>query len=273
MTAEQNTFAKFSHAMSRRHLLQAAVAAGGALTASAAGAAKDDPQTAGQHSSASTDWTMMFDLSVRIPPGRFDDWIAFWGGQNIAVLEENGQWLWGAWSSLTGQQNVITHQWAYRDLAHYQAMAAMRSSNPRVRSLAPLGVPIEENMISSIMTKLPYHPDKPPQPQGDAGIIVTNRIFRRSMGDIAGHSRLAAEYATLAAKHGMQLVGAFASFFGWTPSYILQIWRCESIERYGAALRAMDADPKCRRLLTEMRGILPYETVELHRPMPYSRLR
>lgn len=276
MTADENLFGTPGHIMSRRHLLHAAVAGGSALAANAA-AAKENPQTVDPYRSASTDWTMMFDLSVRIPPGRFDDWVRFWGGQNIAVLEENGQWLWGAWSSLTGQRDVITHQWAYRDLAHYQAMAAMRMSNPQVQALARLSVPIEENIISSVMTRLPYHPPYnqkgASQPQGDASVIVTNRMFRHGMGNTAGHSALAAEYVAAAGKHGAQLLGAFQSFFGWTPAYVLQVWRYASIERYVATQRAIETDPACRRLLTEMRSLLPNETVDLHRPMPYSRLR
>ena len=96
----------------RRSLLQAAVVAGSTVSAGAWSA--DDPA----RTTSAAGRAMMFDLTVRIPPGMLAAWEHFWGDENVPALEANGQWLWGAWSSLTGQQNTITHEWAYRDLAH-----------------------------------------------------------------------------------------------------------------------------------------------------------
>lgn len=265
---------------SRRHLLSAAFAGGSGLAlAAVVGAAQSEHskqrQTSGD--SISRDWNMMFDLTVRIPSGKLEEWYRFWGEdkQNVAVLEENGQWLWGAWSSITGQQDTVTHQWAYRDLAHYQEMAKMRLSNPRVRELTRYSVPIKENVIASIMTPLPYHPKSVPEtPAGQAGIVATHRIYSRTPGDgNEAYARLMTDYVAVAAKHGAQIVGAFESFFGWTPPYQLQVWRYSSVEQYWTARRAIEADSEGRRLLAELREIFPHETVELNRPTPYSRIR
>lgn len=277
---DEDDSATLTHDVGRRRLLSAALTGGSGLAVAAAvGAAQVEPSKEGQASnrSASGDWNMMFDLTVRIPPGKLDEWNNFWGEgrKNVALLEENGQWLWGAWRSLTGQQDTITHQWAYRDLAHYQEMAKMRRSNPRVQELARYSVPIKENMMASIMTPLPYHPKSVPEvPAGQTGVIATHRIYSRTPGDgTAAHARLMADYVALAGKHGAQIVGAFESFFGWTPSYLLQVWRYPSIEQYWAARRAIEADPEGRRLLTELRDIFPHETVDLNQPTSYSRIR
>lgn len=264
---------------SRRRLLTTALAGSGAALAATVGAAQPEISKSGQGPvrSASTDWNMMFDLTVRIPASSLNEWNSFWGEgkKNAALLEENGQWLWGAWRSLTGQQDTITHQWAYRDLAHYQDMGKMRLSNPRVLELTRYSVPIKENMQASIMTPLPYHPKSAPDtPAGQIGIIATHRIYNRTPGDgTAAHSRLMADHVAVAAKHGAQIVGAFESFFGWTPPYLLQVWRYPSIEQYWASRRAIEADPEGKRLLAELRDIFPHETVDLNQPTPYSRIR
>jgi len=265
----------------RRMLRDGLLAAGGlaATIATTSAVAEDNKPNATTQASrgnaaSGSDWKMMFDLTVRIPPGRLDDWNHFWGDQNVPLLEQNGQWLWGAWRALTGQQDTITHQWAYRDLAHYQAMAAMRATNPQVHALAGKGVPIDENVLSSVMTPLPYHPAAATMPAADkASVIETRRIYRAGMASGADHARLSAEYVSRATKHGAQLVGALESFFGWTPSYVLQVWRYPSIEQYAAARRAIEADVECQRLLTSLRSIFPHEVIDLHQPLPYSRIR
>ncbi len=214
------------------------------------------------------DWKMMFDLTIRIPAGRLDDWCQLWGEQYVPVLEANGQWLWGAWSGLTGQQDTISHQWAYTDLAHYQAMAAMRASDPRV---AQSGALIEEGLLSSVMTPLPYHP--PETPSGERGIVATARLFPTRANNAVEYARLMAEFVPRAEAQGAQLLGAFESFFGWNPRYMLHVWRYAGMEQYWASRRAVEADPECRRLLTAMRTLIPHERVELHTPTPYSRIQ
>jgi hypothetical protein len=251
----------------RRRLLQAAVGAGSTVSAGA-WSAEEPARTANAAGRA-----MMFDITVRIPPGMLDAWEHFWGDENVPALEANGQWLWGAWSSLTGQQNTITHEWAYRDLAHYQDMAKMRASNPQISALLPKGVSVEENVVSSVMTPLPYHPAEPyVSPAGQMGIIATHRIIPERAG-ASDYISMAADYVARAARHGARLVGAYQSFFGWTPSYHLQVWRFEGFEQYLRARQAIEADPKCQQLLTGMRSLFPHESVELHRPMRYSRIR
>lgn len=126
-----------------------------------------------------------------------------------------------------------------------------------------------------VLAPLPYHPKSVPEaPAGQTGIIVAHRIYSRTPGDgTAAHSRLMADYVALAAKHGAQIVGAFESFFGWTPPYLLQVWRYPGIEQCWASRRAIEADPEGRRLLTGLRDIFPHETVDLNRPATYSRIR
>lgn len=280
---------------SRRCLLQAALAgvAGLARTSTFAGAAAPahaaaSPGPSGAHTAQPPgaevslhrkpdrppQWTMMLDLTVRIPAGTLDSWNDFWGRENVPALEERGQWLWGAWSSLTGQQNTITHQWAYRDLAHFQAMTAMRASDPHIHELAAHAVPIEEIMISSVMTPLAYHPAALPEARvQEPGIIVTSRILPQRPGSVTEYVRIAADYIALAAHHGAELTGAFQTYFGWTPSYLLHVWRYPTLEHYWTAHRAIEADREGHRLLATLRGIYPHETVDLHVPTSYSRLR
>jgi hypothetical protein len=74
-------------------------------------------------------------------------------------------------------------------------------------------------------------------------------------------------------RHGARLVGAYQSFLGWTPSYHLQVWRYEGFEQYLRARQAIEADPKCQQLLTGMRALIPHESIELQRPLSYSRIR
>lgn len=217
---------------------------------------------------------LMFDLTVRIPPGQLDQWNHFWGEENVPALEENGQWLWGAWTSLTGQQNTVTHEWAYRDLAHYQAMATMRATNPRIHALAQHDVHIEESILSSVMTPLPYHPaSSPTRPPDTDCLIATSRVFLQGAGAAPEYSQLMAQYVARAAMHGAELVGAFQSFFGWTPSYQLHVWRYGSVGAYWTAMRALNVDAECQRLASQLRSLQPHEIVELQLPAPYSRLR
>jgi len=218
--------------------------------------------------------SLMFDLTVRIPPGLLDQWNHFWGEENVPALEENGQWLWGAWTSLTGQQNTVTHEWAYRDLAHYQAMATMRATNPHIHALAQHGVRIEENILSSVMTPLPYHPTSSPTRTADTDcLIVTSRVFLQGAGAAPEYAQLMAQYVARATTHGAKLVGAFQSFFGWTPSYQLHVWRYDSAGAYWTAMRTLNADPECQRLVSHLRSLQPHEVVEFQLPTPYSRLR
>jgi hypothetical protein len=256
------------HEWSRRRLMMTGIVAGSALTAGARAA------TASTESAGAMENAMMFDLTVRIAAGRLADWERFWGDENVPALEANGQWLWGAWTSISGRQNAITHEWAYRDLGHYESMVKMRSSNAQVHALAARGIPIEENLLSSVMTPLPYHPSQPYRPPtGQTGIIVTHRIAVERPGNTPDHSAIAADYVARATRHGAVLVGAYQSFFGWTPASLLQIWRYESMEQYARARQATESEPRCQQLLSGMRAIYPHETVELHRPLRYSRIR
>lgn len=265
--------------LSRRGLLHAMLAlSGGALTAAASTAlgasdalgAESVPGTPPRSDSLS----LMFDLTVRIPPGQLDQWHHFWGDENVPALEENGQWLWGAWTSLTGQQNTVTHEWAYRDLAHYQAMATMRATDPRIHALAQHGVRIEENILSSVMTPLPYHaPSRPTRTAEADSLIVTSRVFLQGASGAPEYSQLMAQYVARAATHGAELLGAFQSFFGWTPSYQLHVWRYANVGAYWTTMRALNADAECQRLASQLRSLQPHEVVEFQLPTPYSRLR
>jgi len=253
----------------RRRLLQAAAAAGGALGAGAL-SASDSVKATG----AATGRAMMFDIDVRIPAGTLAAWERFWGEENVPALEANGQWLWGAWSSLTGPQNTVTHEWAYRDLAQFQDMEKMRTSNPQVLALRRKSIPIEDTVVSSVMTPLPYHPTEPfTAPAGQMGLIATHRIALAGASSTADYGAMAADYVTRAARHGAQLVGAYQSFFGWTPKYQLQVWRYAGVEQYLRIRQAIEADPSCQQLLTGMRSLFPLESVELHQPTSYSRIR
>jgi hypothetical protein len=250
-------------------LIAAATPALGA--AGAAGAAQESTSPSPPDPSS-----LMFDLTVRIPPGQLAQWNHFWGDENVAALEENGQWLWGAWTSLTGQQNTVTHEWAYRNLAHYQDMATMRATNPRIHELAQHGVRIEENVLSSVMTPLPYHPHSAsaaPRTADVDTLIVTSRVFLQGAGTSPEYSQLMAQYVARAGQHGGELRGAFQSFFGWTPSYQLHVWHYGSAAAYFTAVKALDADAECQRLASQLRALQPHEVVELQRPTAYSRLR
>lgn len=260
------TFDEHGHstAWNRRQLLNAAVASGG-LLASAASAQGVSAST------APTDWPLVFDLTVRFPQGRLADWNQFWGEENVPLLESKGQWLWGAWSSLTGQLNTVCHQWAYKDFAHYQAMADMRATDARVLELAKRNVPIEQVVNASIMSRLPYHPAVPAKPRNEAGLIVTHRIYTGNGARLAEHIRLTRELTGLMNRYDAQLIGAFQTFFGWWPTYILQVWRYTSVEQYWKVRRDLDTDAAGQQLLKELRAINPHEVVELQRPMQYSR--
>jgi hypothetical protein len=253
----------------RRDLFLTAVAGGTAMTAALADGAA--AQTSAPISDAPGG--MMFDIYVRYPAGKLEDWIKFWT-QNVVSLEARGQSLWAAWYGLTGQQDAATHQWAYRDLAHYQAMAKVRS-NPRAGGAAAAAVvPIEEVLFSAVMTPLPYHPEQPlPATHGDDSVIVTHRIVRPLMRDGQSHARLMGEYLALAASTGAELHGAFETFFGWTPSYMLHVWRYRSMDHYWSSRDAIARSADAVQLQAAMRAIYPTETIDLHRPMPYSRLR
>jgi hypothetical protein len=254
----------------RRDLFLTAAAGGTAITAALAeGAAA---QTSAPISAAPGG--MMFDIYLRFPAGKLEEWIKSWT-QNVVSLEARGQSLWAAWYGLTGQQDSATHQWAYRDLAHYQAMAKLRS-NPRAADAATVPVtPIEEVLFSAVMTPLPYHPRQPPPKAalGDDSVIVTHRIVRPFMRDGQTHARLMAEYLALTASTGAELHGAFETFFGWTPSYMLHVWRYRSMDHYWSTRDTIARTADAVRLQGAMRAIYPTEIVDLHRPMPYSPLR
>lgn len=263
------------HDSDRRGVLRTLLATGGvALTATAL----LDSVIAQQQNSAgdpATNWHMMFEIYLRFPAGRLQDWYKFWGDLNVPLLEKNGQWLWGALTGLTGQENTISHFWAYRDLTHYQQiLGGQTPRDPRIREVLPLSVPIEETLYSAVMTPTSYHPSRVPEPTSKRSIIVTHRLLPTgAIGGNGEHARLAAEYVPIAEKHGAQLIGAFSTFFGFTPSYTLQLWRYPGIEQYLASRQAIEADAEGRRLLTEMQKLLPREIVTLHQPTPYSRLR
>jgi len=222
---------------------------------------------------------MMFEINVRFPPGRLQDWNSFWGELNVPLLEQNGQWLWGALLGLSGLQNTATHFWAYRDLSHYQRiLGGGANRDPRIKEVLPKSVPIEESVYSGVMVPTLYHPKKTPDSQHNDGgkdsIIVTHRILPGgATGNVPEHVRLAQEYVPIAEKQGAQLLGAFSTFFGWTPSYMLQIWRYRDIKHYLDTRRALDANAQASKLLIEMRKLVPRELVELHQPTPYSRIR
>lgn len=227
-----------------------------------------------QAHAAPESWGMMLDLTVRIPPGAQSQWDSFWGDKNVPLLEEKGQWLWAAWRPLTGQQDTVTHQWAYRDLEHFQAMAQMRATDPSVHELARSGVPIYETLSACVTTPLSYHPRV--TRTGEArkpGVLVTSRVIHQNGVDLARYNALVADYLLQAATHGGELVGAFQSFFGWTPAYRQHIWWYPNVETYGQARRARESDPRCRQLAVEMRRLLPLETLQMHEPLRYSRLQ
>jgi hypothetical protein len=169
----------------------------------------------------------------------------------------------------------VTHEWAYRDLTHFQAMAKMRATDPEIRQLShsPDDVPILEATQTSVLVPLPYHPAGKPPPSGSAGaMIATRRVVREQGADGAQYNRLAADYAQLAAGHGAELAGAYQTFFGWTPAHSLEVWRYPSLDAYFSIERAIASDPQGRKLLTAMRQIWPHEAIALNQPLPYSRL-
>lgn len=261
-------------AITRRELLKPALASGVAVLATTAMAQAAAAQPRPESQTTARAWNMMFDIYLRFPPGRFDDWVRFWGGQTVAILEEGGQHLWAAWYGLTGQQDTVTHQWAYRDLAHFEDMEKMRRTNPRLQAAPIPPVPMDATLFSALMTPLPYHPVKVPTPSaGDTGVLVTHRILRPTIGDPKTHARLMQEYVALATNNGAEMLGAFETFFGWSPSYLLHLWRYRSMDHYWSSREAITETGNGPRLQAAMRAIYPQEVVDLQRPTPYSRLR
>lgn len=260
--------------MTRRGLLHPVLAGGTVLAAAALAGGDAGAEAAGLPALTSGSPNMLFDICVRFPAGKLDDWIKSWT-PNVALLEARGQTLWAGWYGLTGQQDTATHQWAYRDLAHYQAMSTMRSTSQAVRTQSATTVGLEEILFSAVMTPAPYHPQRPPKlTPGDNPVIVTHRVMRPPMGaDGRAHAGMMADYIAIAAGTGAELCGAYESFFGWTPSYLLHIWRYPSMEHYWASHDALAAMAEAVRLRGAMRAIYPHELVDLHRPMPYSPLR
>lgn len=290
--AADNFSEDLDHDAHRRNVLRAALATGGAALAATALVNDATAQQRGAgptnaEADPATSWRLMFEIYLRFPPGRLQDWYKFWGDYNVPLLEKNGQWLWGALTGLTGQENTITHFWAYRDLTHYQQIlggggggrgrgggGGQTRRDPPVREAAPASVPIEEVLYTAVMTPTSYHPSRMPEPTSRRSIIVTHRLFPSgAMGGSPEHARLASEYVPIAEKNGAQLIGAFSSFFGFTPAYTLQLWRYPSVEQYIASRQAIAADATGGRLLAEMQKLLPREVTTLHEPTPYSRIR
>lgn len=263
-------------------LLQTVAACGAALSAGsgAASAQTKAPAAAAPVFEKLPPWKVIYYLEYRIPQGKLDEFVSHWGGTQVPTLEKRtGQALWGGWSCLTGPDNVLTHNWAYRDLGHYETAGTLRRTDPEV--VAAFGrqtVPIQGNLTSTFIERLSYHPETYPDPQREPGIIATHRI-NTNMSAAPGprdkeHQSAASEYVQAAAKHGAKLVGAFQTMTGvTTPNFQLHVWRYADMKHYWDSRAAIEADPECRRLLAVMRDVYPQEIVQLHRPLSYSRLR
>ena len=268
----------------RRLFLQTAamVATGGALSAASSRAfAAEGAAPAIPTFGKLPPWKIIYHLEYRIPEGKLEEFSNHWGGTQVPALEKRtGQMLWGGWRAVSGLQNKLTHHWAYRDLAHYESAEILRRTDPEAKAaFGRQTVPIQEQIVSTMIVPLSYHPavSYPDLPQNKPGVIATHRINTRASA-AAGpkdqdHQAAAAAFAQAAAKHGAQLVGAFRTYEWSVPAFHLQVWRYASMDQYWAAREKIYADPQCRDLLATMHEIYPDETVELHLPLSYSRLR
>jgi hypothetical protein len=268
----ENTNFDDAEKIDRRELLAAAVGGGSLLlTALATGAGRAVAAEAEPMDlpNAEHDWRLMLDLTVRITPGALEQWSQHWKTVAVPALEEVGQWLWGGWSSLTGQQETITHQWAYRDLAHMQAMARIRSESPKIRGkLTGGGASIlDNNLLTTALSALPYSPKSVQSRRpGSDSVIVAARTFSEGVtGSPSEYTKLMTDYVGRATSHGAQLAGAFESIFGWAPAYQLHVWRYPDMATYYNVRRAIETDAECQKLWAQLR-------TALGRPLTYSRI-